>query len=376
LKHPQGFRSLTISLGASTAGGIQQGAGLDKRPAGGQPTRELGRTLPTRSDDLRVLVLGGTLFLGRYIVEAALARRHEVVLFNRGQRNPHLFPEIEKLRGDRDRDVSALRGRRFEAVIDTSGYRPKQVRVVTDVLGGTIDHYTFISTISVYRAFPPRRSFDEDAPLAEGDQGYGALKARCEEALAETLQGRLACVRPGLIVGPHDPTDRFTYWPRRVARGGDVLAPGRPVRAVQLVDVRDLAEWCLQLAEHTRVGVFNAVGPRSTLTMGRLLEDCAAVTKSSAHFIWMPDEDLLAAGIKPWTELPLWIPESDPRMGGMLLADNSRAVAAGLTFRPLSDTIEATLEWDRREGAARYDLPIRVTPIGPEREAELLAHCA
>ncbi len=325
---------------------------------------------------MRVLVLGGTLFLGRHVVEAAIARGHEVVLFNRGRRNPHLFPQIEKLRGDRDGDLDALRGRRFEVVIDPSGYRPEQVRAVTDVLGGAIAHYTFISSISVYRDFPPHRSFDEDAPLAEGDQGYGALKARCEDVLEEMLPGRVARVRPGLIVGPHDPTDRFTYWPRRVARGGNVLAPGRPERAVQLVDVRDLAQWCVRLAEHHRVGVFNAVGPGSTLTMGRLLEDCAAVTKSLARVLWVPDEDLLAAGVKPWTELPLWIPESDSRVGGMLLADNRRAVAAGLTFRPLVDTIRATLEWDRREGGTGHDLPIRVTPIAPEREAELLAQYA
>jgi len=247
---------------------------------------------------------------------------------------------------------------------------------VTDVLGGAIAHYTFISSISVYRDFPPHRSFDEDAPLAEGDQGYGALKARCEDVLEEMLPGRVARVRPGLIVGPHDPTDRFTYWPRRVARGGNVLAPGRPERAVQLVDVRDLAEWCVQLAEHYRVGVFNAVGPRSALMMGRLLEDCTALTEGCARFMWVPDENLLAAGVKPWTELPLWIPESDSRVGGMLLADNRRAVAAGLTFRPLVDTIRATLEWDRREGGTGHDLPIRVTPIAPEREAELLAQYA
>ena len=323
---------------------------------------------------MRILVLGGTLFLGRHVVDVALARGHDVVLFNRGRRNPHLFPEIEKLRGDRDGDLAALRGHRFDAVIDPSGYRPEQIRAVADVLGGAIAHYTFISSISVYREFAPHRSFDEDAPRAEGDQGYGALKARCEDALEATMPGRVARVRPGLIVGPHDPTDRFTYWPRRVARGGKVLAPGRPKRPVQVVDVRDLAEWCVRLAEYSCVGVFNAVGPASPLTMGSVLEECAAVTESPARLTWVPDDDLLAAGVKPWSELPLWIPESDARVGGMLLADNRRAVAAGLTFRPLVETIRATVEWDRREGAAGHDLPIRVTPISPEREAELLAH--
>jgi 2'-hydroxyisoflavone reductase len=325
---------------------------------------------------LRLLVLGGTHFLGRHIVEAALARGHEVVLFNRGQRNPHLFAETEKLHGDRDGDLSALRGRRFDAIMDTSGYRPEHLRAVIDVLGGAFAHYTFVSTISVYEAFPPQRPFDESAPLAEGDRGYGALKARCEEVLEHRLPGRVALVRPGLIVGPHDPTNRFTYWPRRVARGGHILAPGRPERPVQIVDVRDLAGWCVRLAEQNRVGAYNAVGPQSLLTMARVLEDCAAVTGSLARFSWLADEDLLSEGIKPWTELPLWIPESDPRIGGMLLADNRRAVAAGLAFRPLADTIRSTLEWDRNEGSAHGDGPNRATPIAPEREAELLARLA
>src|SRR5438552_16834739 len=335
----------------------------------------LGGTRRTRSDGVRILVLGGTLFLGRHIVEAALARGHDVVLCNRGKHNPHLFSHIETLRGDRDGDLVALRGRRFETVIDPSGYRPEHVRAVTDVLGGAIAHYLFISSLSVYRDFPPHRSFDEDAPLAEGDQGYGALKARCEDMLEEALPGRVARVRPGLIVGPHDPTDRFTYWPRRVARGGSVLAPGRPERPVQLVDVRDLAEWCVRGAEQCRVGVFNAVGPRSTLTMGQLLEGCAAVTESVTRFIWMPDEDLLAAGVKPWTELPLWIRGSDSGGGGMLLPATRRGAASGLTFRPLADPFTPRPRGARREGAAGHDLPIRVTPIPPEREAELLAYC-
>src|SRR5438094_640677 len=187
----------------------------------------------------------------------------------------------------------------LEDVIAPSGYRPEQVRAVTDVLGGAIAHYVFISSISAYREFPPRCPFDEDAPLAEGARGYGELKARCEDALDEALPGRVARVRPGLIVGPHDPTDRFTYWPRRVARGGKVLAPGRPKRPVQIVDVRDLAEWCVWLAEDSCVGVFNAVGPASPLTMGSVLEECAAVTESPARLTWVPDDDLLAAGVKP-----------------------------------------------------------------------------
>lgn len=322
---------------------------------------------------MKILVLGGTVFLGRHVVAAALARGHELTLFNRGRQNPQLFPEVEKLRGDRDGDLSALRGRRFDAVLDTSGYRPEQLRAMAEVLGDTVEHYTFISTMSIYRQFPPGRSMDEDAPLGEGNDGYGPLKARSEEAIEAALPERVAHVRPGLIVGPCDPTDRFTYWPRRVARGGDVLAPGRPERPVQLIDARDLAEWCVRLAEERRTGFFNAIGPASTLTMEQMLDACRSATGSAARFIWVPDDDLIAAQVKPWSELPLWIPESDPDFGGLLLADNRRALAAGLVFRPLADTVLATLEWDRREGAESSDSPIRVAPMVPEREVELLA---
>ncbi len=302
-----------------------------------------------------------------------LARGHEVILFNRGRQNPHLFPGVEALRGDRDGDLSALGQRRFKAVVDTSGYRPEQMRAMAEALAGNIEHYLFISSMSVYRRFAPGHAIDEDAPLAEGSDGYGPLKARSEEALEAGLPGRVAHVRPGLIVGPHDPTDRFTYWPRRVARGGDVLAPGRPERPVQLIHARDLAEWCVRLAEQQRTGVFNAIGPASTLTMSEVLETCRTVAASDARFTWVSDDDLIASDVKPWTELPLWIPERDAEFGGLLLADNRRALGAGLSFRPLADTVRATLEWDRLEGGANAESPIRVSPMVPEREAELLA---
>lgn len=326
---------------------------------------------------MKILVLGGTVFLGRAIVTAALARGHEVTLFNRGRRDPGLFPEVEKLRGDRDGDLEALRGRAFDVVFDPSAFRPEQVQAVAGILGGSVGHYLLISSISVFRAFPPGRAFDEDAPLAEGHEGYGALKARCEEALvearAEGLRDRVAIVRPGLIVGPHDPTDRFTYWPGRVAAGGRVLAPGRAERPIQLVDVRDLAEWCVRLGEQGRTGTFNAVGPGTGLTMGGLLDECRTVTASDATFTWVPDADLIAAGVAPWTGLPLWLPESDEAFGGMLLADNRRAVAAGLAFRPIAETIRATLAWDRARGGAPGTSPHRAIPITREREAGILA---
>ena len=276
------------------------------------------------------------------------------------------------MHGDRDGDLSALRERRFDTVIDTSAFRPEQVRATAEALGGVISHYTFVSTISVYREFPPGQGFDETTLIAQGDDGYGALKARCEEVLQSALPSRVVHVRPGLIVGPHDPTDRFTYWPRRIARGGEVLAPGRPHRPVQIIDVRDLAEWCVRLAEQRCTGVFNAVGPASTMTMLQVLEHCRAVAKSDARFVWIADEKLVSDGVEPWTELPLWIPELDSHFGGMLLADNCRALAGGLTFRPIVETIQATLEWDRGQDS-RLGAPIHITSIGPKREAELLA---
>jgi 2'-hydroxyisoflavone reductase len=325
---------------------------------------------------MKILVLGGTVFLGRYIVETALARGHQVTLFNRGRHNPSLFPDVEKLRGDRNADLTSLRSRSFDAVLDTSGYTPTQASAVAETLNGDVAHYTFISSVSVYREFPPGNAFDEAAPLAAGNDGYGPLKARSEEVLEAAFPGRVAHVRPGLIVGPHDPTDRFTYWPRRVAAGGHVLAPGRPERPIQFVDVRDLADWCVRLGEARHVGAFNAVGPATKLTMGQLLDECRAVSGSDAGFTWVPDAELTAAGVGPWTELPLWIPEDDPNFGGMLLADNRRAVAAGLTFRPVAETIQATLAWDRRQEGSAAPSPIRITPIAREREAELLARRA
>jgi len=246
------------------------------------------------------------------------------------------------------------------------------VGAVAEALAPDIGHYTFVSSISVYRQCPPGDSFDEGAPVAEGDEGYGASKARAEEAIDAALPGRAAVVRPGLIVGPHDPTDRFTYWPRRVAEGGRVLAPGRPDRPIQFVDVRDLADWCVRLGEARHTGTFNAVGPATTLTMARFLDECRDVTKSDAEWAWMPDDEVLATGVQPWTELPLWIPERDPNCGGTQLADNRRAVVAGLRFRPVAETIEATLRWDREESGSAAKSPIRVTSITREREAEIL----
>jgi len=324
---------------------------------------------------VKLLILGGTVFLGRHLVEAALARGHEVTLFNRGQHSPELFPEVEKLRGDRDGNLEALRGRRWDAVIDVAGYLPRVVRASAALLAVAVEHYTFISSVSAY-ADARTPGMDESSPLGtleqpeseDVDRFYGPLKARCEQVVEVALPGRTLIIRPGLIVGPYDPTDRFTSWPSRVARGGDVLAPGWPGRAVQLIDARDLAEWNVRLVEERVTGVFNATGPDHTLTMRALLETCKEVSGSDARFVWLDEAFLLAQGAGPWIELPLWLPETSEYAGFMCL-DISKALAAGLRFRPLAETVRETLAWDQLLPADAA----RRAGMTPAREAELLA---
>jgi 2'-hydroxyisoflavone reductase len=325
---------------------------------------------------MQLLILGGTIFLGRHLVDAAAARGHAVTLFNRGQHNPELYPDVEKLRGNRDGDLEALRGRRWDAVIDTCGYVPRIVRASAELLAPSVDHYTFISSISVYAGMQTP-GMDESAPVGTLEDAsveevtgatYGPLKALCEQAAETAMPGRVLNIRPGLIVGPHDPSDRFTYWPRRVARGGEVLAPGRPGRAVQIIDVRDLAEWTVRMVEGQQTGVYNATGPDHVLTMGEVLDACQDVSGSDARFTWVSEEWLREAGVAPWSELPLWVPEREENAGFSSI-DCRQAFAAGLTFRPLTDTVRDTLAWVA-------DLPADREPragLKPEREQELLA---
>jgi 2'-hydroxyisoflavone reductase len=325
---------------------------------------------------MHLLILGGTVFLGRHLVEAALAQGHTVTLFNRGQRNADLFPEVEKLRGNRDGNLEALRGRRWDAVIDPSGYVPRLVRASAELLAEAVEHYTFISSISVYADFT-RPGLSEDAAVSAMPAGqeeteaitaetYGALKALSERATEAAMPGRTLVVRPGLIVGPHDPSDRFTYWPARVARGGEVLAPDNASRPVQFIDVRDLAEWILGLVARRETGTFNATGPTQPLALGDLLETCRAVSGSDARFVWVPEALLLEHNVTAYTELPLWVPASE---GGLDRVDISRALAAGLRFRPLADTVRDTLAWD----ATRPPGTERRNGLSAEREAALLA---
>jgi 2'-hydroxyisoflavone reductase len=299
---------------------------------------------------MRLLILGGTIFLGRHLVEAALARGHALTLFNRGQHNPELFPAVEKLRGDRDGNLGALRGRRWDAVIDTCGYVPRVVGQSAALLAEAVGRYVFISSISAY-ADASRAGISEGSPLAVPEtstevitgESYGPLKVACEQVVERTLPGRCLIIRPGLIVGPHDPTDRFTYWPVRLHQGGDVLAPAPESAPVQIVDVRDLAQWIIRLVEKETSGVYNATGPARLLTMAEMLEQCREAITSEARLCWLPADYLLAAGVEPWTDLPLWLPGDE--MAGLLATDISRALAAGLSFRPLGETARDTLMW-------------------------------
>jgi len=312
---------------------------------------------------MRMLVLGGTQFLGRHVVDAALDHGHDVTLFNRGQTRPELFPGVEKLRGDRDGDLGALHGRDFDAVVDTSGYVPRIVRETIDALGD-VGHYTFVSSVSVYAslATPPT----EQSPLAqlrepteEWREAYGELKALCEEVVRERFPAAFV-PRPGLIVGPWDPTGRFTYWPQRIAEGGRVLVPAPPSAAAQVIDARDLANWIVRAAEAGTAGTFNAVD-RPT-TRERLFETCRRVAASDAELVWVDGDFLAEHDVGEWMELPLWL--HSPEYAGMLSVDPSAALRAGLEPRPLEETVRATLDW-----AASGEAP-NEPPAGLAREKE------
>lgn len=324
---------------------------------------------------MRLLILGGTVFLGRHLAAGALAAGHAVTLFTRGRHKPELFPQAVRLRGDRDGDLTALDGQTWDAVIDTSGYLPRVVRASARRLAGSAGLYAFVSSISVY-ADLSRPGVDEEGPLARLEdpatesidgETYGGLKALCEAACEEELPGRTLVVRPGLIVGPHDPTDRFTYWPERVAAGGEVLCPDSPDRVTQFIDARDLASWILDAVATGRTGRFNATGPAAPLRYGRLLEACRDVSGSDATFTWVTEEFLLAEQVGPWMELPLWVPRS-PESAGFDAVSIDRAVAAGLRFRPVEETLRDTLAWIATLPADRS----RRAGLDREKERELL----
>ncbi|HLG78998.1 MAG TPA: NAD-dependent epimerase/dehydratase family protein [Ktedonobacteraceae bacterium] len=300
---------------------------------------------------MRLLILGGTGFLGRHLVQAALDRQHTVTLFNRGFTHPELFPHVEQLHGDREHGLQALQGRSWETVIDSNGQLPRHVRASISMLADCIEHCTFISTTSVYADYTVA-PIDEGSPLAHLEDSessaltpetYGARKALCEHYAEQALQGRVLVIRPGLIVGPHDPTDRFTYWPYRIAQGGQVLAPGDPEQPVQFIDVRDLAQWTIAMSEARQAGVYNAKGPADPLPIRQFLQQCRDGSDTDATFTWVSEPFLLEHGVVPYIQLPLWVPST---LVGFPRVDCRKAIAAGLTFRPLRETIHDTLVWD------------------------------
>lgn len=324
-----------------------------------------------------ILILGGTGFLGPHIVRSAVAHGHTVTLFNRGKTHPGMFPELEKLQGDRDGKLDALKGRTWDAVVDPSGYVPRIVKMSAELLAPATKHYVFVSTISVYKDDIPANA-DEAAPLntiadptnEDVRENYGALKALCEQAAEAAMPGRVTNVRPGLIIGPGDPTGRFTHWPARCSDGGDVLAPGDGSTPVQWIDGRDLGEWIVHLIEQRTTGTMNALGPEKRVTMKEVLEACNAAGGNKATLNWVDWKFLQQQNVAPWAEMPMWVPvEEMPGFGTM---SNARAVKAGLLFRPILETAKDTLAWLETlppEERAKA----RSSGIKPDKEAQVVA---
>jgi 2'-hydroxyisoflavone reductase len=328
---------------------------------------------------MKLLVLGGTRFLGRHLVGQALARGHDVTMLHRGISGPALFPQAQHLIADRNADPSVLRSvlrqGRWDVAIDTNAYVPRHVRSMAAVLADRVGVYQLVSSISVYASFAQAGQDESGAlqtladPLIEaiGGEHYGGLKALCEAAALETFSGRSLIARPGLIVGPFDPTGRFTWWVQRIARGtaaGPVLAPGEPTAAVQFIDARDCAAWMLLQAERRSTGTFNLAGPNDALTMGAFLQTTQQALHNNAALQWLPEAFLLEQGVKPWSDLPLWLEAAD---AGLHQTNIQRALATGLQCRPLAQTVADTADW------ATNEAPKPGIGLSAQRETELIA---
>ena len=326
---------------------------------------------------MNILILGGTRFLGRHLVDSALARGHVVTLFNRGKSNPNLFPQVETILGDREHDIEKLAGRAWDAVIDVAGYVPRIVRLSATGLERNVGRYVFISSISAYDdSIFKKIGVDESDPVGKIEdesfeeitgESYGPLKALCEKTVQDLYGERALVIRPGLIVGPNDPTDRFTYWPVRIARSGEVLAPEKPGVPVQIIDVRDLSEFIIKLVEANASGIYNATGPDYELTLGAMLETCRKVSGSDANIQWASVEFLKQNNVAEWSDMPVWVPDNEENQG-FSRVDVSKAIKAGLTFRPLAETIKDTIDWANTRPA---DHEWRAG-LKSEREQELL----
>jgi len=362
-------RRTFLRIAAATGGAL--GLGL----ASSAPVLALTRS---RAPKLRILILGGTGFIGPYQVQYALDRGHRVTLFNRGRTNPQLFPQVEKLVGDRNGDLKSLEGHQWDVVIDNSATDPKWVELSAGLLQRSVKQYVFVSTRSVYfdtsrvpmsieaPVFTP-----EDTKVEPGKPlPYGLAKALAEKTAQKYFPDRALIVRPGLIIGPGDLTDRFTYWPVRIERDGEVLAPGDGTDPVQIIDARDLCEWMIRLVEQSVTGVYNAVGPRNSRSFAELLYGIKAVTTSNASFTWVDADFLAAHDVRPYQEMPVWMPARNGKEG-FARFDLTREIALGLTFRPLAVTARDTLDYYHAQPPDRQ-ATLRAG-ISPEREREVLA---
>jgi nucleoside-diphosphate-sugar epimerase len=332
---------------------------------------------------LRILILGGTGFTGPYQVRYALSRGHKVTTFNRGKTHPGELPaEVEQLVGDRNGKLDALKNRKWDVVIDNPTTLPAWVRDAAQILKGNVERYVFISTISVYGEV--KTGVDENAPTekyegadpyketleamkASGYKTYGPLKALSEKEAEKWFPGKTLIIRPGLIVGPRDESDRFTYWAVRIDRGGELLAPGDPNDPVQFIDARDLAEWTIRLVEDRNTGIYNATGPAKPLGMGRMLDEIKDSLKSNANFTWVNEQFLTQQKVEPWSDMPVWTGKES----GIAKTNINRALNKGLTFRPLAETSRDTLAWFK---SLPQDRQSKLhAGLAPEREAEVLA---
>jgi 2'-hydroxyisoflavone reductase len=321
-----------------------------------------------------LLVLGGTVFVGRAIVSAALERGHRVTVFHRGQHGEDAHPGVEHVHGDRRTDLALLDGRRWDAVVDTCGFDGPTVGTSARHLAGSVGHYGFVSSVSVYRDWPAM-PVDESGRVKEAadEDAYGAGKVAAELAAEAAMPGRVLVSRPGLIVGPYENIGRLPYWLRRIAAGGEVLAPGDPDEPRQWIDARDLAEFHVRCAEERTAGVLNTVGPPGQFTMGELLATCREVTGSDATFTWVDGKTIAGNGVQPWTELPIWLWDAEADVSQTWSVDVSKARAAGLGARPLRETVEDTWAWIRA-GAdlGGYRSQYAVPDPDPEKERAVL----
>ncbi len=359
------FLQLSAAAGGALSLGMFRDAWADQGP------------VERAEDPMSILILGGTTFIGPHQVEYAMKRGHTVTLFNRGRTNPEMFPDVEKLRGDRNDDLEALKGRRWDAVIDNSASIPRWVRLSADLLKDSCDIYLYTSSLSAYAEFSKIGIVETD-PLATLDDPtveeitgatYGGLKALCEQEAEKAFPGRALVVRPGLIVGPLDPSDRFTYWPVRIDRGGEVMAPCYPMDPVEYVDARDLAGWYIRMLEKRETGVFNCLGPQSTLSIAELLYGIRGTVSNDISFTWMPADFLSEQEVYAWRHMTVWVPPRDG-MEGFGMVSRQKAIEHGLTYRPLAVTARETLDWWNTLPGERRAEPR--AGLSAEREREVL----